>query len=115
MEAAPAVDGLVADLVVLVELLGLVEGVVLLVEVLQGGGEARGEAVLLVQRDGLLDRLVADDVAVRQVLGDDARARLVLLLDVVVVLVLGFGRAGDPRAGDVLEVVRRRDVHGGRA
>lgn len=115
VETAPAADGLVADLVALVEPLGALRGVVLLVEVVQDGGEARGDAVLAVQSDGLLERLVAEDVAVRQVLGHDARARLVLLREVVLVLVRGLGGAGGIGAGDVVEVVRRRDVHGGGA
>jgi hypothetical protein len=66
--------------------------------------------VLLVERDGLLDGLVANGVAVCEVLGDDARARLVLLLEVVVVLVFGFGGRGAVRACEVVDALSSFNV-----
>ena len=47
--------------------------------------------MLVVERDGALDGGVGDGVAVRQVLGHDARAGFVFLREVVVV---GVGLAG---------------------
>lgn len=44
--------------------------------------------MLLVQLDGALERYVANDVAVRQVLGKDARAGLHLLGNFVVIVAL---------------------------
>ena len=40
--------------------------------------------MLVVELDRALERLVADDVAMSEILGDDTRPRLVLLLDVIV-------------------------------
>lgn len=94
VQAAPARRGLGGDLVVLVKAAGALGRVEFLVEIAQGGGEAVREAVLLVQGDGLLDGVVADDVPVRQVLGDDARARLVFLGDLVLFGFLGGAGAG---------------------
>jgi hypothetical protein len=50
-----------------------------LVEVLEGGDEAGRDVVLLVEGNGFLQALVGDQVAVREDLGEDARARLFLL------------------------------------
>ena len=58
---------------------------VFLVEVLEGGGEAGGDAVFIVEGDGFLDGAVGEHVAVREVLGYDAGAGLVFLGDVVVI------------------------------
>jgi len=65
--------------------------VILLVEVLEGGGEAGGDAVFVVEGDGFLDGAVGEDVAVREVLGYDAGAGLVFLGDGVI---LGGGGNG---------------------
>ena len=70
---------LVCDAVALVDALGLVGGMVLLVEGGDGVSEASGDTVLVVKGDGLLDRAVGEYVPVRQVLGDDAGSRLVFL------------------------------------
>lgn len=48
-------------------------------------GEAVGDAVLVVQLDCALNGVVADGVAVGEVLGDDAGARLVFLRDVILI------------------------------
>lgn len=48
----------------------------------------------LVQTDGLLDGLVADDVAVGQVLCNDSRAWLVFLLKMVAGFVSGSVSSG---------------------
>ncbi|KAL2166482.1 hypothetical protein VTG60DRAFT_2719 [Thermothelomyces hinnuleus] len=58
---------------------GVVGGVRPLVELAQRLDEARRDVVLLVERDRLLQALVGHQVAVRQYLGQDARARLLLL------------------------------------
>jgi hypothetical protein len=66
--------------------------------------------VLLVQFDRLGDGVVADDVAVGQVFGEDARARLVFLVDVVLIF-FGFDFGG----GGASQIVDRRgcfDVDG---
>ena len=57
----------------------------LCVKGLQGAGEARRVAVLLVVLDGGFDGFVGDAVALREVFGEDAGARLVFLGDVRVV------------------------------
>jgi hypothetical protein len=58
---------------------GAVGRVGALVEVLEGGDEAGRDVVLLVEGNGFLQALVGDQVAVREDLGEDARARLFLL------------------------------------
>jgi hypothetical protein len=50
-----------------------------LVELFERVEEARRDAVLLVEGDGFLERGFSDEVAVREDLGEDARARLFLL------------------------------------
>lgn len=61
----------------------------LAIELVELGEEARRDAVLLVEVEGARDGGVADHVAVREVLGQDARARLLLLCDLVAVAVRG--------------------------
>jgi len=73
-----------------------------LVEVAQGVRELRTDTVLLVDRKGPLNSGVGDGVAVGKVLGDDASARLLLLLDVVVPILGLFGR-GRLVAGDLVD------------
>lgn len=114
VQAAPATESLVGDLIALVDSLGALGSVELLVEVAQSGGKAGGEAVLLVQGDSLLDRVVADHVSVSQVLGDNAGARLVLLGDVVLIFLLGTG-GSSLLTGEVVDVGGGLDVHGGAA
>lgn len=114
VQTAPASESLVGDLVALVDALGALGGVVLLVEVAQGGGEPRGEAMLLVQGDGLLDGIVTHHVPVRQILGDNAGPRLVFLGDVVLVFLLGAG-GGGLLAGELVDVGGGLDVDGGAA
>lgn len=111
VETLPAAGGLVGDLVALIESLGTLCSLVLLVEVGQGSGEAVGDAVLLVQGDGLLDRLVADYIAMCKVFGNDSRAWLVLLVQLVVVLVLGVTGAGGLGTSNVVEAVGCSDVY----
>lgn len=74
----------VGDAVAGVETFGFFGRVILFVEVLEGGGEAGGDAVLVVEGDGFLDGAVGEDVAVREVLGYDAGAGLVFLGDGVI-------------------------------
>jgi hypothetical protein len=52
---------------------------------------------------------------VSQVLGNDAGSRLVFLFNVVLVLVLGFGRTGGVGASNVIDAVCGFDVNGGGA
>lgn len=113
VQTTPARGRLVADLVVLVEALGALGSVELLVEVGEGSGESRREAVLLVQGDRLLDRVVAHHVPVGEVLGDNAGAWLVLLGDVL--FLLFGGRGGCLFPGEVVDVGGCLDVDGGAA
>lgn len=102
VQTAPASSSLVGDLIVLIQALSALSGIEFLVKVAQCGGELVGESVLLVQCDGLLNRTVTDNVSVCQVLGDNARAWLVFLGD----LVLFFGLlAGGLATGDVVDVL----------
>ena len=80
--------GALADTVALVSGFGSVRRVVLLVEVLEGAKEAVGDAVLVIELEGALDRSITDDVAVGEVLGQNARTGLLLLRDIVRVAVL---------------------------
>lgn len=66
---------------------GAIRGVCLLVEGVKGAKEALRHVVFLVERDGTLQARVGDEVAVGEVLGEDARARLLLLCDLVNVAV----------------------------
>lgn len=70
---------------------GAVGRMELAIEIRERGCELVGKAVLLVDRDGLLDCVVADHVALCEVFGKDAGAWLILLLEVVVILVFGLG------------------------
>jgi hypothetical protein len=69
--------------------------------------------VLLIEGDCALDRGVGDGVAVGEVLGDDAGAGFVLLRDLDVVLVGGFG--GDVAGGDLVDGLGGGDGDLGRA
>lgn len=93
-KSAQATCSLIGDAVATIDVLGLISGVELGVEVVQRVPETRGEAVLLVEGDGLLDRMVADHVAVREVFGDYARAGLVFLFYVVDARGVVFGFRG---------------------
>jgi hypothetical protein len=90
VQAAPAVGGLVADLIALIETLGALAGTSLFVEVAQDAGEARRKAMLFVDGNSLLDSLVANRVSMGKVFCNNAGAGLVFLLEVVLVLVFGF-------------------------
>ena len=96
VQSVPCGRGFVGDAVGLVHGLGAVGRLVLSVEVGQGLGEAIAEAVLVVERDSRLDHVVGEEVAVRQILGDDARAGLVFLFQVIWV---GPGTSWRPRGG----------------
>lgn len=85
VQALPSGLSLIGDAIVVVKTLGLVSRLVLLIEGGQGVGELRADTVLVVECDGLLNGVVADHVTVREVLGNDARAGLVFLRDLVVV------------------------------
>lgn len=89
VQARPGSNALVSDTVLLVEALGLCRGLVLGIELLESGGEAGADTVLLVKSKSTLNGLVADGVAVGEVLSDDTRAGLVFLRDVVRRLVIG--------------------------
>lgn len=109
-KAAPEVAGTLGNAVALVSSAGTVSGVVLLVKALKSGEEAVGHFVLGVKLDGALNGSVADDVAVGEVFGEDTRAGLLLLGDVVglalsvggvvgTTIITASARAGD---GDVV-------------
>lgn len=84
VQAAPASVGLVGDTILGVDGLCLLSCLVLAVESLQGVGEAAADTVLVIESNCSLDGLIADDVAVCEVLGDDTGTGLVLLFDVAV-------------------------------
>lgn len=71
--------------------------------------------MLLVQRNGSLDSLVADDVSLGKVFGKDARTRLIFLLDGVALLVLGFSGRGGFLACHVVEGMGACHLDGRRA
>ncbi len=88
-----------ADL--LVHLRRTLRDLVVGVELVEGAHETVAEPMLLVESEGTLDCFIADDVAVGEILGDDARAGLVFLCDVLLVVRL-FG-GGRLAAGDLVE------------
>jgi hypothetical protein len=96
---------LLGDAVGLIHALGLIGRVVLLIDLLESREEAVRHTVLLVQLDGALGRRIGNDVAVGEVLCDDARARLFLLGDLVGVTVI---------VGGVVVVIRVIALVGGR-
>lgn len=67
---------------------------VLGVQVLEGVEEAVGDLVLGIELDGALNGDIANDVAVGEVLGKNARAGLLLLRDFVGVTVVVLGVRG---------------------
>ena len=90
-KTSPEVAGALRNAVALVSSAGTVSGVVLLVKALKSSEEAVGHLMLGVELDGALNGSVADDVAVGEVFGEDTRAGLLLLGDVVG-LALSVGR-----------------------
>lgn len=125
VEPGEQVGRALGDAIGLVSGPGAVCGVVLGVKIGQGVEEAGGNAVLVVQLDGTLDGGIANNVAVRKVLGDDPRPGLLLLCDLVGVTLGvggGLGRrvvrgAGRRRHADVggskLGVVQEQSGLGG--
>lgn len=85
--------GLGSDTVALVHSLGAVDGMELAVQLVELGEEAGGDAVLLVEIEGAGDGGITDNIAVGQVLGDDARAWLLLLCNLVAVAVASGANA----------------------
>lgn len=111
-QSTPARIGLVRDTVASVDGTSLVRGLELAIEVRERIREPIRDAVLVVELDRTLNRLVADDVAMSEILGDDARARLVFLLDVALlgrVSTLGWVVRGG--FGDVVKAVRAADLN----
>lgn len=102
VQAAPASVGLVGDTILGVDGLCLLGCLVLAVESLQGVGEAAADTVLVVKGNCSLDGLIADDVAVCEVLGDDAGTGLIFLVDVTVSSWL-IGRANRLATGNLVE------------
>lgn len=84
-QSRPSAASLLGDTIAGVDTLGAVGGLYLAVEALEGGREAIRDAMLVIEGNGALDGIVADGVAVSEILGDDASARLVLLRDVILV------------------------------
>ena len=68
----PSPSRFLADPIVSVDALGLVRGLVLGIEICEGGGEAIGDAVFVVEGNGALNGVVADAVAMGEILGYDA-------------------------------------------
>lgn len=90
-QAEPHAVGALGDSVALIGGLGPVGGVVLLVETLEGGEEAVGDAVGGIEVKSALDGGVTYDVAVGEVLSEDAGAGLLLLSDLVRVAISVLG------------------------
>lgn len=84
-QASEEIVGLLGDTIGLINRLGLVGGMVLLIEVGEGGQEAVGNSVLGVEIDGLLDGLVTEYVAVGNVLSSDTGTGLLFLCDLIAV------------------------------
>jgi len=103
VETTQSTCGRVGDLVALVNAPGAIGGMVLPVKVVQDRVKAGRKPVLLVQSNGLLDRLIADDVAMCQILSNDPGAWLVLLLNFVTIFILGVGRCRGMRASNVVD------------
>lgn len=82
-EAGEERVGTLGDAVGLVGGLRTVGSVELAVEALEGVQEAAGDTVLGVKLDGALEGGIANDVAVGEVLGEDAGTRLLLLGDLI--------------------------------
>jgi hypothetical protein len=73
------------DAIGVIDGLGLVGGMVLLIEVGESLDKAVGDTVLLVELDSTLDGLVTDNVAVGKVFSNDAASWLLLLGDLVAI------------------------------
>lgn len=84
-QASEEIVGLLGDTIGLINRLGLVGGMVLLIEVGEGGQEAVGNSVLGVEIDGLLDGLVTEYVAVGNVLSSDTGTGFLFLCDLIAV------------------------------
>lgn len=85
IDASPSRSCLIGDTVALVEALSAISRLVFCIELRKGVGEAVGDTMLVVKRNCPLDRGVTDCVAVCEVLGNNARARLVFLRDIMFV------------------------------
>lgn len=101
VQASPRSVSLVCDPVACIQALRTIRCLVLAVKLLKGVGEASGDPVLIVKRDGALDGIIADHVAVGQVLGNNARTRLVFLRDIV--YIAGGIVSSCVRASNVIE------------
>jgi hypothetical protein len=108
-QTSPTSIRLLGKAQLVVHRLSLLCGLCLGVEVLEGLGELVAIAVLLVGSKGSLDGFVGDDVAMGEVFGEDTRAGLLLLLDVVVA-VFGLLRRGSLLAGDFIKRLCRGDM-----
>lgn len=101
IDASPSRSCLIGDTVALVEALSAISRLVFCIELRKGVGEAVGDTMLVVKRNCPLDRGVTDCVAVCEVLGNNARARLVFLRDIMFVAggVLGISAGQFTDAG----------------
>lgn len=87
VESTPSSGSALRDTILLIYSLDAARSVVLGVKVVQGLGEACADTMLLIKVERSFDGLVADHVTVCKVLGEDARARLVLLGNIVTSLI----------------------------
>lgn len=101
VQAAPTGGSLLGHAILGVNSLCLLGRLVLAIEVVESRHETIADAVLVVKSNGLSDGLVADDVTVSEVFSDDARARLVLLCNVISSRFIG--RAGSVGTGDLVK------------
>jgi hypothetical protein len=102
VQAIPHGGSFLGDSKLVVNSLRLLSSLSLRVEVLQSLHKLGAIAILLISGKGRLDSLVGDNIAVGEVLGDDACARLLLLLNVMVTI-HGLRCLSNLIAGDLVD------------
>jgi hypothetical protein len=85
VQAGQDIVGLLSYTVGLVDRLGLIGGMVLLVEAGEGRQEAVGDTVLSIEVDGLLNSLITEDVTMCNILSGDTGTGFLLLGDLIAV------------------------------
>jgi hypothetical protein len=110
VQSGPASICLLCETELVVNSLSLLSGLCLGVEVLKGLGELGGVAVLLIGSESRLDSLVRDDVTMGEILGEDAGAGLLFLLNVVVAIFGLFG-GGSLFASNLADRLRRANMN----
>ena len=91
VDAPPSRSCLIGDAIARVNALGTISRLIFRIELCKGVGEAIGDTVLIIEGNSTLDGGVTNHVAVGEIFGNDARARLVFLRDVMLVAGSIFG------------------------